>query len=111
EDLPQALGHLARALAPGGRLLFTVLERRPGLEAHEAASWRMPESDPPVSLFFWSFARTARALEEVGLMPVRYAHAPGWLRLLDERVMHFGWWDVTKTGFDKSGSVTDSQTP
>jgi malonyl-CoA O-methyltransferase len=111
EDLPRTLGHLAEALAPGGRLLFTVLERRPGLEAHEEASWRLPEADPPVTLYFWSFARTARALETVGLVPVRYQHAPGWLRLLDERVMHFGWWDVMRTGSDKSGRSASSQTP
>ncbi|ATB39116.1 hypothetical protein CYFUS_004555 [Cystobacter fuscus] len=111
EDLPRTLGHLARALAPGGRLLFTVLERRPGLEAHEEASWRLPEADPPVTLYFWSFAFVARALEEVGLVPVRYQHAPGWLRLMDERVMHFGWWDVVRTGSDKSGRSTGSQTP
>ncbi|ATB33376.1 class I SAM-dependent DNA methyltransferase [Melittangium boletus] len=118
EDLPEALGHLAHALEPGGRLLFTVLERRPGLEAHEDACWRLPEAEPPVTLFFWSFARTAQALEAVGLLPVRYAHAPGWVRLVDERVMHFGWWEVIRpeegplgTGSDKPRRSEGSQTP
>lgn len=110
-DLPRALGHLARALAPGGRLLFTVLERRPGLEAHEDACWRMPDGEPPVCLYFWSFAHTARALATVGLEPVRYHHAPGWLRLVDERVMHFGWWDVRRIGSDKPSRLPGSQTP
>src|SRR6218665_1197025 len=118
EDLPGALGHLARALVPGGRLLFTVLERRPGLEAHEDACWRLPEAEPPVTLFFWSFARTAQALDAAGLLPVRYAHAPGWVRLVDERVMHFGWWEVSRqgggsleTGSDKPCRSEGSQTP
>ena len=94
EDLPGALRHLAQGLVPAGRLLFTVLERRAGLEGHEAARWRVPEADPVVELCFWSFADTARALETAGLVPRAYAHAPGWVRLSDERVMHFGWWDV-----------------
>jgi malonyl-CoA O-methyltransferase len=94
EDLSGALRHLAGGLVPGGRLLFTVLERRAGLEGHEAARWRVPESEPAVELRFWSFAETAGALEAAGLSPRAYAHAPGWVRLMDERVMHFGWWEV-----------------
>ncbi|MBM7116746.1 class I SAM-dependent DNA methyltransferase [Archangium primigenium] len=96
EDLPGALGHLAQALQPGGRLLFTVLERRPGLEAHTEARVPVPQSEPPVDLCFWSFAECARALEAAGMVPARYTHAPGWVRLGDGRVMHFGWWEVIR---------------
>jgi malonyl-CoA O-methyltransferase len=94
EDLSGALRHLAGGLVSRGRMLFTVLERRAGLEGHEAVRWRVPESEPAVELCFWSFAQTAGALEAAGLSPRAYAHAPGWVRLMDERVMHFGWWEV-----------------
>lgn len=96
EDLPRVLGHLGRALKPGGRMLFTVLERRPGLEAHEDATRTVGTADAEVTLHLWSFAETARALEAAGLRVGSYVHAPGWVQLVEERTMWFGWWDVTR---------------
>ncbi len=96
EDLPRVLGHLSEALEPGGRLLFTVLERRPGLEGHEAPRRQVPTAGPEVSLSFWSFEETARALTGAGLLPRAYVHAPGWVQLSEERTMFFGWWDVER---------------
>jgi malonyl-CoA O-methyltransferase len=96
EDLPRVLGHLSEALEPGGRLLFTVLERRPGLEGHESPRRQVPTAGPEVSLSFWSFEETARALTRVHLLPRAYVHAPGWVQLSEERTMFFGWWDVER---------------
>lgn len=96
DDLPRTLGHVSEALKPGGRLLFTVLERRPGLEGHEEAQCQVHTEGQEVTLYFWSFAETARALEAAGLLPRAYEHAPGWVRLREERTMHFGWWDVER---------------
>jgi SAM-dependent methyltransferase len=92
----RTLGHLSEALKPGGRLLFTVLERRPGLEGHEEARRLVQTADQEVTLYFWSFAETARALEAASLLPRAYGHAPGWVQLLEQRTMHFGWWDVER---------------
>jgi SAM-dependent methyltransferase len=97
EDLARTLGHLSEALKPGGRLLFTVLERRPGLTGHEEARWPFQTAGgPEVTLFFWSFVETARALEAAKLLPLRYTHAPGWVHLSEQRTMHFGWWEVER---------------
>lgn len=96
DDLARTLGHLSEALKPGGRLLFTVLERRPGLEGHEESQRRIHTADQEVTLFFWSFVETARALEAANLLPRTYGHAPGWVQLREERTMHFGWWDVER---------------
>jgi malonyl-CoA O-methyltransferase len=96
DDLTRTLGHVSEALKPGGRLLFTVLERRPGLEGHEEPRRQIQTADQEVTLYFWSFAETARALEAAGLLPRTYGHAPGWVQLLEERTMHFGWWDVAR---------------
>ncbi|QRO01939.1 class I SAM-dependent methyltransferase [Archangium violaceum] len=96
DDLGRTLRHVSGALEPGGRLLFTVLERRPGLEGHEEARRRVQTADTEVTLYFWSFEETARALLDAGLLPRGYAHAPGWVQLTEQRTMHFGWWDVER---------------
>ncbi|MCP3136448.1 class I SAM-dependent DNA methyltransferase [Pyxidicoccus xibeiensis] len=96
EDLPRVLGHLAAALEPGGRLLFTVLERRPGLEGHEAPMREVQTAGPAVTLHLYSFEETARAVTGAGLLPRAYVHAPGWVHLTEQRTMWFGWWDVER---------------
>ena len=48
EDLGRVLGHVSAALEPGGRLLFTVLERRAGLAGHEAPRRRILTAGPEV---------------------------------------------------------------
>ncbi|CAM4150739.1 class I SAM-dependent methyltransferase [Corallococcus sp. ZKHCc1 1396] len=96
DDLPRVLGHLAQALKPGGRMLFTVLERRPGLEAHEEATRQVRTADTDVTLHLWSSVETARALDGAGLRTGFYLHAPGWELLAEERTMWFGWWYVTR---------------
>jgi ubiquinone/menaquinone biosynthesis C-methylase UbiE len=96
EDLPRVLGHLAAALEPGGRMLFTVLERRPGLEGHEASTREVQTAGPSVSLHLYSFEETARAVTGAGLLPRAYVHAPGWVHLTEQRTMWFGWWDVER---------------
>ncbi|WP_375742907.1 class I SAM-dependent methyltransferase [Corallococcus interemptor] len=96
DDLPRVLGHLGRVLKPGARMLFTVLERRPGLEAHEASTRRARTADTDVTLHLWSAEETARAVESAGLRVRGYVHGPGWELMAEERVMWFGWWDVTR---------------
>ncbi|WP_224244596.1 class I SAM-dependent methyltransferase [Hyalangium gracile] len=94
EDLRRVLGHLAAVLKPEGRMLFTVLERRPGLEGHEESRRQVQTAGPAVWLSFPSFEETASALTAAGLVPLRYTHAPGWEHLTEQRTMYFGWWEV-----------------
>ena len=96
DDLPRVLGHVGRVLKPDGRMLFTGLERRPGLEAHEASTRRVRTADTDVTLHLWSAEETARAVEAAGLRVREYVHGPGWELLAEERMMWFGWWDVTR---------------
>ncbi|MDC0710728.1 class I SAM-dependent methyltransferase [Stigmatella sp. ncwal1] len=95
-NLPLVLSHFAATLKPGGRMLFTVLERRPGLDGHEVPRRQVRTAGPSVWLSFPSFEETSRALVGTGLLPRGYTHAPGWVHLVEQRTMHFGWWDVTK---------------
>jgi malonyl-CoA O-methyltransferase len=94
EDLFQALSHLGAVLKPEGRILFTVLERRPGLEGHEEPRRQLQTAGPAVWLTFPSFEETAAALSRAGLLPSRYTYAPGWVHLSEQRTMYFGWWEV-----------------
>jgi len=96
EDLRQVLEHLTAALKPGGRMLFTVLERRAGLDGHEVPRRQVRTAGPGVWLSFASFEETAQAVSSVGLQPVSYSHAPGWVHLTEQRTMYFGWWDVAR---------------
>ena len=96
DDLARTLRHVSDALEPGGRLLFTVLERRAGLAGHEQARRSIPTAGPEVTLCFWSFEETARALASARLLPLGYAHAPGWMHFSEQRTMYFGWWDVIR---------------
>ncbi|WP_338871737.1 class I SAM-dependent methyltransferase [Myxococcus stipitatus] len=96
DDLPRVLAHLAQALKPGGRLLFTALERRLGHEAHEAPTREIPTGGPPVTLHLYTFEEAARAVRSAGLQPRAYVHAPGWVQLTEQRTLWFGWWSVER---------------
>jgi malonyl-CoA O-methyltransferase len=96
ENLLQVLEYLTAALKPGGRMLFTVLERRTGLDGHEVPRRQVRTAGPSVWLSFPSFEETALAVAAAGLQPLSYAHAPGWVHLTEQRTMYFGWWDVAR---------------
>jgi ubiquinone/menaquinone biosynthesis C-methylase UbiE len=87
DDLLRVMEHLGRVLKPGGRMLFTVLERRTGLEAHEERTRRVRTADTDVTLHLYSAEETARAVEAAGLRVRDYAHGPGWELMAEERVM------------------------
>ncbi|MBN1204646.1 MAG: methyltransferase domain-containing protein [Myxococcaceae bacterium] len=96
EDLGQVLKYFSAALRPGGRMLFTVLERRPGLDGHEVPRRQVRTAGASVWLSFPSFEETTGALTAAGLLPLGYSHAPGWVHLMEQRTMYFGWWDVAR---------------
>ncbi|MBF5046251.1 methyltransferase domain-containing protein [Aggregicoccus sp. 17bor-14] len=102
-DLPRALAHLGAALRPGGRALFSVLERRAGLPGHEAPHLRLPAVEPPVTLHLWPFLACAEALEAARLQPLAYAHAPAFELHPDgpqgpALTLHYGFWEVARRG-------------
>ncbi|MBZ4395488.1 class I SAM-dependent methyltransferase [Myxococcus sp. MISCRS1] len=96
DDLRRVLRHIADMLAPGGRLLFTALERRPGHEGHEAPTREVRTAGPAVTLHLYSFEEASRAVTDAGLEPRAYVHAPGWVQLAEERTLWFGWWEVER---------------
>ncbi|HET9449364.1 MAG TPA: methyltransferase domain-containing protein [Aggregicoccus sp.] len=95
-DLPRALSHLAAALRPGARALVSVLERRAGLPGHEEARRVLRALEPPVTLYFWSFAHCAQALEAAGLQPLGYAHAPAFDSEVEGLTLHYGFWELQR---------------
>jgi SAM-dependent methyltransferase len=96
DDLRRVLDHFGAALKPEGRMLFTVLERRRGLDGHEVPRRQVRTAGPAVWVTFPSFEETAAALAHAGLLPYRYTHAPGWVHLMEHRTMYFGWWEVAR---------------
>jgi malonyl-CoA O-methyltransferase len=94
DDVRLVLHQLGAALKPEGRMLFTVLERRGGLDGHEVPRRQVKTAGPTVWVTFPSFEETASALTTAGLLPYRYTHAPGWVHLMEQRTMYFGWWEV-----------------
>lgn len=94
DDLRRVLQHFGSALKPEGRMLFTVLERRRGLDGHEIHRRQVKTAGPAVWVMFPSFEETASAVITAGLLPYRYTHAPGWVHLMEQRTMYFGWWEV-----------------
>ncbi|HYH95945.1 class I SAM-dependent methyltransferase [Hyalangium sp.] len=96
DDLRLVLNHFGAVLKPEGRMLFTVLERRRGLDGHEVPRRQVKTAGPAVWVSFPSFEETAAALTTAGLLPYRYNHAPGWVHLMEQRTMYFGWWEVER---------------
>jgi len=102
-DMERVLGHLARALRPGGRLLFSVCERRRGVRGHGRRVRRLRWSEPPLELRFWSAAEVRRSLARAGLRVRHHAFAPGFVSEMERLAVHYGWWEV-----ERPGAVTGS---
>ena len=97
-DLRLVLGHLSAAARPGGRLFFTVIERRPTLAWHERRRRAIaPDAFPGVDVHLWTFVECARALARAGLDVARYEHAPGWLNREGGGVeVQYGYWEARR---------------
>ena len=95
-DVERVLGHLAGALRPGGRLLFSVCERRRGLAGHGRRVRRLGWTEPALCLRFWSAAEVRRALRRAGLSERAHALAPGFVSEVERLVVHYGWWEAER---------------
>lgn len=99
DDLPLVLGHLAAALRPGGRLFASVVERRPGVRLHERASRPLSGADlPGVRMYLYTFGEQAAAIEQAGLVPLRYEHHAGWRHTEYEVDVRYALWDLERPG-------------
>jgi SAM-dependent methyltransferase len=97
-DLPATVGHLARALRPGGRLLLSVLEQRADLPGHGEARRTLAGTEPPVVLHFWPPAACAGALAAAGLAVRAHASAPAFEVRAEGLHLHYGWWEAAREG-------------
>lgn len=95
-DLEGTLGNLAAALRPGGRLLFSVLERRFDLPGHESPTRVLLGAEPPVTLHFWSRSGCEAAIARAGLRVVSTAHAFAFAVESEGLRLHYRWWQVRR---------------
>lgn len=96
-DPVQVFSNLARVLKPGAQLLFTVGERRASLEHQQDPTAIASTANGNVTMYFWSFAEIASALEQAGFSPVSYEFAPGWVAgSFEGALIHYGWWHVRR---------------
>jgi SAM-dependent methyltransferase len=99
DDLPLVLEHLARALAPGGRLFLSVVERRPGARLHRRDRRPLSEADlTGVSMFLYTFGEQAAAIERAGLLPRSYRHQKGWRHTEYDVDVLYALWDLERPG-------------
>lgn len=95
DDLPLVLGNLAGALRPGGRMLASIVERRPSVRLHDRP--RRPLSDVElsgVSMYLYTFAEQTEAIRLAGLLPRGYQLHPGWRHTEYEVDVLYALWDL-----------------
>lgn len=93
----EVLGHIARVLKPGASFLFSVGERRATLENQQDPSVIAATANGNVTMYFWAFGEIAAALNQAGLVPVKYEFAPGWVAgSFEGGLIHYGWWQVER---------------
>ncbi|WP_437301825.1 class I SAM-dependent DNA methyltransferase [Sorangium sp. So ce388] len=95
DDLPLVLKNLAGALRAGGRMLVSIVERRPHLRMHERAA--RPLSDVElsgVSMYLYTFAEQTDAILRAGLLPRSYRLHPGWRHTEYDVDVLYALWDL-----------------
>jgi malonyl-CoA O-methyltransferase len=97
EDIDLVLRHLANAAKPGGRLLINVIERRAGVEGHDAPRLPIsPERMPGVDLIFYSLPEMASAVESAGLHGIRYVHYKGYHNQYHSLDIQYAMWELER---------------
>jgi len=97
DDLALVLDHLGRALAPGGRLFMSVVERRPGARLHGRDRRPLSGTDlQGVSMFLYTFGEQVAAIERAGLLPLSYRHQKGWRHTEYEVDVLYALWDLER---------------
>ena len=96
QDLGAALSNISAALRPGGRLLFSVLERRADLPGHGRPRLVLEDAEPQVTLCFWSREETEEALQRAGLVIIEPVHAPAFDIEAEGLQLSYRWWEVAR---------------
>ncbi|AUX43794.1 SAM-dependent methyltransferase [Sorangium cellulosum] len=95
DDLGLVLEHLARAMRPSGRMLVTIVERRPDVRLHDRAARPLSEAElSGVSMYLYTFAEQAEAIQRAGLLPRSYRHHPGWRHTEYDVDVLYALWDL-----------------
>ncbi|AUX33397.1 MULTISPECIES: bifunctional 2-polyprenyl-6-hydroxyphenol methylase/3-demethylubiquinol 3-O-methyltransferase UbiG [Sorangium] len=95
DDLALVLKNLAGALRSGGRMLVSIVERRPHVRMHERAA--RPLSDVElsgVSMYLYTFAEQTDAILRAGLLPRSYRLHPGWRHTEYDVDVLYALWDL-----------------
>ncbi|XXX71601.1 methyltransferase domain-containing protein [Sorangium sp. So ce134] len=95
DDLALVLTNLAGAMRSGGRMLVSIVERRPHVRMHERAA--RPLSDVElsgVSMYLYTFAEQTDAILRAGLLPRSYRLHPGWRHTEYDVDVLYALWDL-----------------
>ncbi|WP_437683694.1 class I SAM-dependent methyltransferase [Sorangium sp. So ce131] len=95
DDLGLVLENLARAMRPSGRMLVSIVERRPDVRLHDRAARPLSEVElSGVSMYLYTFAEQAEAIQRAGLLPRSYRHHPGWRHTEYDVDVLYALWDL-----------------
>ncbi len=95
DDLALALTNLAGAMRPGGRMLVSIVERRPHVRMHERAARPLSDAElSGVSMYLYTFAEQTDAILRAGLLPRSYRLHPGWRHTEYDVDVLYALWDL-----------------
>lgn len=97
DDLPLVLSNLAEATHPGGRLLLSIVERRPGQRLHRGRRRPITAELPGVEMFLYTFGEQVAAIEQAGLLPRSYRHQKGWTHTEFDVDVLYALWDLERS--------------
>ncbi|WP_437283122.1 class I SAM-dependent methyltransferase [Sorangium sp. So ce375] len=95
DDLPLVLGNLAGGMRPGGRLLVSIVERRPNVRLHERHARPLSDAElSGVKMYLYTFAEQTDAILASGLLPRSYRLHPGWRHTEYDVDVLYALWDL-----------------
>ena len=95
DDLALVLKNLAGAMRPGGRMLVSIVERRPHVRMHERAARPLSDAElSGVSMYLYTFAEQTDAILRSGLLPRSYRLHPGWRHTEYDVDVVYALWDL-----------------
>ncbi|KYF79331.1 hypothetical protein BE11_09765 [Sorangium cellulosum] len=99
DDLALVLANLAGAMRPGGRMLVSIVERRPHVRLHERAVRPLSHVElTGVSMYLYTFAEQTGAIQRAGLLPRSYRLHPGWHHTEYDVDVLYALWDLEVPG-------------
>ncbi|KYF63496.1 class I SAM-dependent DNA methyltransferase [Sorangium cellulosum] len=96
DDLALVLANLAGAMRPGGRMLVSIVERRPHVRMHKRAARPLSVELPGVSMYLYTFAEQTDAIQRAGLLPHSYRLHAGWRQDEYDVDVMYALWDLER---------------